>query len=146
MYLSYFAACRRQVGRCWVRTPITSLNQDGLLDYLCHIRGVLHYAIRRIILRSVKVLRPRDLSFEFCLYMFEIWQASWQQCCRGTCQISSSMCTFKLPISRLHKFYYKTSYGISRIGPCSYCPLLILQNIFQMYFTNVHVYNMYKVS
>ena len=45
------------------------------------------YAIRRIIVRSHAVSKPRDLCLELC-DRSEIWQVHRQRCCRGVCQIS----------------------------------------------------------
>ena len=51
------------------------------------IRALFHYPIRRLIVRSHKVSKPRDLHLE--LYdRPEIWQAPRQQCCWCACQIS----------------------------------------------------------
>ena len=43
--------------------------------------------IRRLIVRSREVSKPRDWQFQLS-HRFEIWQALRQQCCRGACQIS----------------------------------------------------------
>ena len=50
-------------------------------------RVPFQYPIRRLIVRSRKVSKPRDLDLE--LYgCSEIWQAPRQQCCGCACQIS----------------------------------------------------------
>ena len=49
--------------------------------------GPFQYPIRRLVVRSRKVSKPRDLYLE--LYdRSEIWQAPRQRCCRRACQIS----------------------------------------------------------
>ena len=45
------------------------------------------YPMRRLIVRSRKVSKPRDLCLEFS-DRSEIWQAPRQHCCRCACQIS----------------------------------------------------------
>ena len=50
-------------------------------------RAPFQYPIRRLIVRSRKVSKPRDLYLELS-DRSEIWQAPRQQCCRGACQIS----------------------------------------------------------
>ena len=45
------------------------------------------YKIRRLIVRSREVSKPRDLYLELS-DRSEIWQALWQHCCRCACQIS----------------------------------------------------------
>ena len=45
------------------------------------------YPIRRLIVRSHEVSKPRDWWFELSL-RFQIWQAHRQQCHRGACQFS----------------------------------------------------------
>ena len=50
-------------------------------------RAPFQYPIRRLMVRSHKVLKLQDLYLE--LYdRSEIWQAPRQQCCRGACLIS----------------------------------------------------------
>ena len=48
---------------------------------------MLQYTIRRFIVRSRKVSKPRDSYLEF-QNRFEIWQAHRQHCCRRASQIS----------------------------------------------------------
>ena len=50
-------------------------------------RALFQYRIWRLIIRSRKVWKPRDLYLELhdCS---AIWQAHWHQCCRCVCQIS----------------------------------------------------------
>ena len=50
-------------------------------------RAPSQYPIRRLIVRSREVLKPRDWYFKLS-NRFEIWQAHRQQCCRSACQIS----------------------------------------------------------
>ena len=45
------------------------------------------YPIRRLIVRSREVSKPRDWCLELC-DRFEIWQAPRQHCYRGACQLS----------------------------------------------------------
>ena len=67
---------------CW-----NSLRSLWLCQYLLMPRARFQYPIRRLIVRSHKVSKPRDLYLE--LYdRSEIRQAPWQHCCRGDCQIS----------------------------------------------------------
>ena len=50
-------------------------------------RTLFQYSIRRLIVRSRKVSKPRDLYLELS-DRSEIWQAPRQHCCRCACQIS----------------------------------------------------------
>ena len=45
------------------------------------------YQIRRLIVWSREVSKPRDWQFKL-LHRFAIWQAHRQQCCRGACRMS----------------------------------------------------------
>ena len=49
------------------------------------------YPIRRLIVRSREVSKPRDWYLELC-DSSEIWQAPRQHCCRCACQISMGYC------------------------------------------------------
>ena len=48
---------------------------------------LFQYPMRRLIIKSRKVSKPRDLYFKLC-DRSEIWQAPGQQCCRGAYHIS----------------------------------------------------------
>ena len=66
-------------------------------------------------MRSREVLKPWDWEVKL-LHRFEIWQAHWQYCCRGTCQNSKcKYCTFET--SQDHK----TSYRILKWDPRNVC-------------------------
>ena len=52
------------------------------------LRAPFQYPIRRLIVRSREVSKPRDLYLELS-DRSEIWQAPWQHCYRGACQISN---------------------------------------------------------
>ena len=68
-------------------------------------RAPFQYPIRRLIVRSRKVSKPRDFYLELS-DRSEIWQAPRQQCCRGACQKSESdtnILTPDLAPSRLYE-------------------------------------------
>ena len=65
-----------------------------------------HYPIRRLIVRSREVSKPRGLYLKI-LYRFEICQAPRQHCCRYACQISKRDFT---------RSYDTTSYRLSKQG------------------------------
>ena len=69
--------------RLFYRVDIMAI--DGLV--VQRTWAPFQYPIRRLIVRSREVSKPRDRQFEL-LYRCEIWQARRQQCCRGACQIS----------------------------------------------------------
>ena len=50
-------------------------------------RAPFQYPIRRLILRSREVSKPRDWEFKSS-HCFAIWQARRQRCCQGACQIA----------------------------------------------------------
>ena len=50
------------------------------------IWALFQYLIRRLVVRSHEVVKPR-WSF-ISPHRFVIWQAHWQHCCQGACQIS----------------------------------------------------------
>ena len=57
------------------------------LPMLCYYWPPFQYPIRRLIVRSREVSKPRDRQFKLS-HRCEIWPAHRQQCCRGVCQIS----------------------------------------------------------
>ena len=57
-------------------------------------RVPFQYPIRRLIVRSRKVSKARDLVLKWS-YRFEIWHEPRQQCCRGACQISERSDNFE---------------------------------------------------
>ena len=67
-------------------------------------------------LRSRKVSKAWDGQLKYS-YRFEIWQASWQQCCRGACQISGRSDYSKYKSRDAVRSYDKTSYRILKRGP-----------------------------
>ena len=52
-----------------------------------HARGLFQYPIRRFIVRSREVSKPRDWRIELSHHS-KIWQAPQQHCCWGACPIS----------------------------------------------------------
>ena len=53
--------------------------------------SILHMTYYQIIANSSTVSTMRDWMSKKCLYRFEIWHATRQQCCRGACQISAQL-------------------------------------------------------
>ena len=72
----YHTKVKTNISRCH---HITSLHIEAWDPF--------QYPIRRVIVRSRKVSKPRDWQFKLS-HRFEIWQANRQQCCRGACKIS----------------------------------------------------------
>ena len=67
---------------------------SALIWWQWHNVVQFQYPIRRLIVRSHKVSKPRDWQFKSS-HRFEIWQALRQQCCQGACQISERSNNFK---------------------------------------------------
>ena len=53
-------------------------------------RAPFQYPMRRLIVRSREVSKPRDWQFQLS-HRFEIWQARRQHCCQCACQISERL-------------------------------------------------------
>ena len=67
--------------------PTQCLYDCGRRTAKQYIRAPSQYPIRRLIVRSRGVSKPRDLYLELS-DRSDIWQAHRQQCCRRVCQIS----------------------------------------------------------
>ena len=66
--------CVWELGHYWFRRwPVT--------------RALFQYPIERLIFRFREVSKPQDLYLEYS-DRSAIWQAPWQYCCRGACQMS----------------------------------------------------------
>ena len=72
------------------------------------------YPIRRLIVRSREVSKPRGWQFKLS-YRFEIWQAHRQHCCRSTCQISERSYNSKYKSSGFET--YNKTYLILKQAP-----------------------------
>ena len=57
------------------------------IAFFCQHRGMFQNSIRCLIIRTHKVLKPRDLCLELS-NRSQIWQAYRQYCCRSTCHVS----------------------------------------------------------
>ena len=82
-------------------------------------RAPFQYPTRRLFVRSHEVSKLRDLYLEL-FDCSEIWQAPWQQCCRGTCQMSEQCDNSNYQSRGFRDFtrsYDKTSYWILKRGP-----------------------------
>ena len=98
-----------------------------------HPRALFQYSIRRLIVRSREVSRPRDLYSELS-DRSEIWQAPRQHCCRCAFQISRRCDDYK---SR----GFETSWDLTirhLIGYCngaqvSFCAIAYYIDIFELW-------------
>ena len=74
----------------WKLFHVTTLKLCSVGCCFLHIYliwGPFQYQIRRLIVRSREVSKPRDRQFELS-HRIETWQAHRQQCCRRALQIS----------------------------------------------------------
>ena len=78
-------------------------------------RAPFQYPIRRLIVRSHKVSKPRYLYLELS-DRSAIWQAPRQHCCRGACQISKRYEHFKTRSRALETLRDLTLRRLSLIG------------------------------
>ena len=83
-------------------------------------KALFQYPIRRFIVRSRKISKPRDLYLEL-IDRSKIWQAHRQHCCRCACQFSKQ-CNYLNYQSRSFEAsrdltIYKTFYRILKRGP-----------------------------
>ena len=85
------------------------------------------YPIRRLIVRSREVSKPRDWEFKLS-HRFDILQAHRQQCCQGACQILERSVKTKYKKGGLDTSWGVTSYRISKQGPGIYREFLIKRN------------------
>ena len=82
------------------------------------IWALFQYPIKRLMVRSRKALKPRDLYLKLS-DRSEIWHAPRQQCCRRACKIPKR-CEFFKPQScafETARSHDKTSYRILKRGP-----------------------------
>ena len=81
----YFGSIHIPLRSRWIYHPKQPTSQYCLCSP--GSRDLFQYPIRRLIVRSRKVSKRRNL-FSGWYDRSDIWQTPWQQCCRCTCQIS----------------------------------------------------------
>ena len=79
--------CYKYEGLCILRISINHMHYTKRRCVRSSCEGPFHYPMRRLIVRSRKICKPRDLPLKLH-DRSEIWQAPQQQWCRCACQFS----------------------------------------------------------
>ena len=85
--LVYFSTFQYNLLSKWPLLLLMLVIRQEMMSAKCKTRATFWYPIRRLIVISRKASKARNLVLN-CSYLFDIWQALRQQCCRVVCQTS----------------------------------------------------------